>query len=104
MSESFGTRSSKWKSFPAKSSSHPYRIPVDVSDWPKKFWALSKRHSGVAPGWYGPGLWPASLRDERWTKTMHVEQVQTPVPIANRRYSVIHQITNLRCQLLRPGF
>src|SRR6266496_1010324 len=62
MSERFGTRSSKWKRFPAKFSSHPYRIPVDVSDWPKKFWALSKRHSGVAPGWYGQGLWPASLR------------------------------------------
>ena len=23
---------------------------------------LTKRHSGVAPGWYGQGLWPASLR------------------------------------------
>src|SRR5262245_815012 len=50
MSECFGTRSSKWKRFPAKSSSHPYPTPVDVSDWPKKFWALSKRHSGNAPG------------------------------------------------------
>ncbi len=28
---------------------------------------------GVAPGWYGPGLWPASLRDEGWTMPMYVE-------------------------------
>src|SRR6266576_2593853 len=48
MSENFGRPSSRWKRFRAKSSSHPYPIRADASPWRKKFWALSKCHSGQA--------------------------------------------------------